>query len=69
MKIHNVDHSKLGSAFDGTSFQGMSVTEAFNAARGTNYQLAGNGVRGTANNRSYVYLENGEEKEYKMEEM
>lgn len=69
MKAHNVDHSTLGSAFDGTSFEGMSVTEAFNAARGKNYQLAGNGVRGTDTNRSYVYLEDGEEKEYKMEEM
>lgn len=69
MKAHNVDHSTLGSAFDGTSFEGMSVTEAFNAARGATYSLAGNGVRGTDTNRSYVYLENGEEKEYKMEEM
>lgn len=68
-KVYNVDHSVLGSAFDGTSFEGMSVTEAFNAARGTSYSLAGNGVRGTISNRSYVYLENGEEKEYKLEEM
>lgn len=69
MKAHNVDHSTLGDAFKGTSFEGMSVTEAFNAARGTSYSLAGNGVRGTASNRSYVYLEDGEEKEYKLEEM
>ncbi len=69
MKAHNVDHSILGDAFKGTSFEGMSVTEAFNVARGTSYSLAGNGVRGTASNRSYVYLENGEEKEYKLEEM
>lgn len=69
MKAHNVDHSTLGDAFKGTSFEGMSVTEAFNAARGTSYSLAGNGVRGTDSNRSYVYLENGEEKEYKLEEM
>ena len=68
-KQHNKDHSKLGSAFDNTSFKGMSVTEAFNHARGTNYQLASNGVRGVDDNRTYVYLENGEEKIYKMEEM
>lgn len=68
-KAHNVDHSTLGDVFNGTSFEGMSVTEAFNKYRGTTYSLAGNGVRGTDTNRSYVYLENGEEKEYKMEEM
>lgn len=67
--IHNVDHSKLGAEFDNTSFAGMSITEAFNAARGTNYQLAGNGVRGTDGNRTYVYLENGQEKLYKFEEL
>ena len=67
--IHNVDHSKLGAEFDNTSFAGMSITEAFNAARGTNYQLAGNGVRGTDSNRTYVYLENGQEKLYKFEEL
>jgi hypothetical protein len=68
-KAHNVDHSKLGAAFDNTSFAGMSITEAFNAARGTNYQLASNGVQGTDSNRTYVYLENGEEKVYKFEEL
>lgn len=68
-KAHNTDHSKLGAEFDNTSFAGMSITEAFNAARGTNYQLASNGVRGTDNNRTYVYLENGEEKIYKFEEL
>ena len=68
-KAHNIDHSKLGAEFDNTSFAGMSITEAFNAARGTNYQLASNGVRGTDNNRTYVYLENGEEKIYKFEEL
>lgn len=68
-KAHNTDHSKLGAEFNNTSFAGMSITEAFNAARGTNYQLASNGVRGTDNNRTYVYLENGEEKIYKFEEL
>lgn len=68
-KAHNTDHSKLGAEFNNTSFAGMSITKAFNAARGTNYQLASNGVRGTDNNRTYVYLENGEEKIYKFEEL
>jgi hypothetical protein len=47
----------------------MSVTEAFNAARGVNYGLDRNGVRGTDNNRTYAYLENGEVKEYTLAEM
>ena len=68
-KAHNVDHSKLGAEFNDTSFAGMSITEAFNAARGTNYQLASNGVQGVDSNRTYVYLENGEEKIYKFEEL
>lgn len=69
-KTNNKDYSKLsGNLFKGTSFEGMSVSEAFNQARGTNYNLARNGVRGTVNNRTYAYLENGEEKEYTIEEM
>lgn len=69
-KANNKDYSKLsGDLFEGTSFEGMSVSEAFNQARGTNYNLARNGVRGTVNNRTYAYLENGEEKEYTIEEM
>ena len=66
-KTNNKDYSKLsGNLFKGTSFEGMSVSEAFNQARGTNYNLARNGVRGTVNNRTYAYLENGEEKERKI---
>lgn len=69
-KANDKDYSKLsGDLFEGTSFEGMSVSEAFNQARGTNYNLARNGVRGTHNNRTYAYLENGEEKEYTIEEM
>ena len=69
-KANNKDYSKLsGDLFEGTSFEGMSVSEAFNQARGTNYNLARNGVRGTSNNRTYAYLENGEEKEYTIAEM
>lgn len=69
-KTNNKDYSKLsGDLFEGTSFEGMSVSEAFNQARGTNYNLARNGVRGTGNNRTYAYLENGEEKEYTIKEM
>lgn len=69
-KANDKDYSKLsGDLFEGTSFEGMSVSEAFNQARGTNYNLARNGVRGTDDNRTYAYLENGEEKEYTIEEM
>ena len=68
-KSDNKDHSTLGSAFNGTRFEGRSVTEAFNIARGTNYGLARNGVRGTDDNRTYVYLEGGQEAEYTLEEM
>lgn len=69
-KANDKDYSKLsGDLFEGTSFDGMSVSEAFNQARGTNYNLARNGVRGTDDNRTYAYLENGEEKEYTIEEM
>ena len=68
-KADNKDHSVLGKAFDNTTFKGMSVTEAFNHARGTNYQLASNGVRGVDSNRTYVYLEDGKESIYKIEEM
>ena len=69
-KANDKDYSKLsGNLFEGTSFDGKSVTEAFNQARGANYSLARNGVRGTDNNRTYAYLENGEEKEYTIEEM
>lgn len=67
--ISKADNSVLGSEFDNTSFRGMSITEAFNAARGTNYQLARNGIRGTDGNRSYAFLEDGKETEYKLEEM
>lgn len=69
-KANDKDYSKLsGDLFEGTSFEGMSVSDAFNQARGTNYNLARNGVRGTDDNRTYAYLENGEEKEYTIEEM
>lgn len=66
-KIDNIDDSKITNT--GTDYDNMSVTEAFNKARGTNYDLAKNGVRGTKNNRSYVFLEDGEEKEHTLEEM
>lgn len=66
-KANNKDKSKISGT--GTSFDDMSVTDAFNKARGETYSLASNGVRGTKNNRTYVYLENGEEKEYTIAEM
>lgn len=66
-KANNKDHSKISGT--GTSFDDMSVTEAFNKARGENYNLARNGVRGTKNNRTYTYLENGKEAEYTIAEM
>lgn len=66
-KANNKDKSKISGT--GTSFDNMSVTDAFNKARGETYSLASNGVRGTDNNRTYAYLENGEEKEYTIAEM
>ena len=66
-KANNKDESKISGVSE--TFNGKSVTEAFNIARGENYQLASNGVRGTDDNRTYVYLENGEEKEYTIAEM
>ena len=66
-KANNKDKSKISGT--GTSFDDMSVTDAFNKARGENYQLASNGVRGTDNNRTYVYLEGGQENEYTIAEM
>ena len=66
-KANNKDKSKISGT--GTSFDNMSVTDAFNKARGETYGLASNGVRGTDNNRTYAYLENGEEKEYTIAEM
>ena len=66
-KANNKDKSKISGT--GTSFDDMSVTDAFNKARGETYSLASNGVRGTDNNRTYAYLENGEEKEYTIAEM
>lgn len=66
-KANNKDHSKISGT--GTSFDDMSVTEAFNKARGENYNLTRNGVRGTKNNRTYTYLENGKEAEYTIAEM
>ena len=68
-KSYNKDASKLGKEFAGTSFEGLSVSDAFNKARGSTASLARNGIRGTENNRTYVYLENGEEKEYKLAEI
>lgn len=66
-KANNKDKSKISGT--GTSFDDMSVTDAFNKARGETYGLARNGVRGTNNNRTYAYLENGKEKEYTIAEM
>lgn len=66
-KANNKDKSKISGT--GTSFDDMSVTDAFNKARGETYSLASNGVRGTNNNRTYAYLENGKEKEYTIAEM
>lgn len=66
-KANNKDKSKISGT--GTSFDDMSVTDAFNKARGENYNLARNGVRGTKNNRTYTYLENGKEAEYTIAEM
>lgn len=66
-KANNKDKSKISGT--GTSFDDMSVTDAFNKARGETYSLARNGVRGTSNNRTYAYLENGREKEYTIAEM
>ena len=68
-RLHDIDHSTLGNEFRGTSYEGLSFTEAFNRARGTNYRLASNGVRGGEDNRSYVFLENGNERAYSREEM
>lgn len=68
-KADDKDHSKLGDEFKGTRFEGKSVMEAFNIARGANYAQAQNAVQGTDGNRTYVYLENGEEKKYALEEM
>lgn len=66
-KANNKDKSKISGT--GTSFDDMSVTDAFNKARGETYGLARNGVRGTDDNRTYVYLEDGKEKEYTIAEM
>lgn len=66
-KANNKDKSKISGT--GTSFDNMSVTDAFNKARGETYSLASNGVRGTDNNRTYAYLEKGKEKEYTIAEM
>lgn len=66
-KANNKDKSKISGT--GTSFDDMSVTDAFNKARGETYSLASNGVRGTDNNRTYVYLEGGKEAEYSIAEM
>lgn len=66
-KANNKDKSKISGT--GTSFDDMSVTDAFNKARGETYSLASNGVRGTDNNRTYAYLEKGKEKEYTIAEM
>lgn len=48
----------------------MSVTEAFKRATGIDYKLASNGVRGTDNNRTYVFKdENGKEVPYTLKQM
>jgi hypothetical protein len=36
-KASDTDNTKLGGAFKGTSYEGLSVMAAFNKARGTNY--------------------------------
>nr|DAG27273.1 MAG TPA: minor tail protein [Caudoviricetes sp.] len=48
----------------------MSVTEAFKRATGIDYKLASNGVRGTDNNRTYVFKdENDKEVPYTLKQM
>ena len=68
-KTDRKDTSELSGYFGRSRFSGMSITEAFNAARGTDYALARNGVRGTDENRTYAFMEDGEIKEYRLEEM
>lgn len=68
-KIYNKDYSKLGEEFLGTSYYGKSVTDAFNIARGEDYLLAGNGVRGNDEERTYAYEENGTTQEYTIKYM
>lgn len=59
------DHSS------GTFFgEEMSVTEAFKRAKGIDYKLASDGVRGTDDNRTYVFKdENDKEVPYTLKQM
>ena len=70
MKAFNEDASILSDQiFESTEFFNKSLTEAFNIAQGTDYQLARNGVRGTSENRTYAFMVDGDVKEYTVEFM